>query len=48
MSGNQAGAGNYDIAATALGLLTATYHDVDHFGEVTIDYLSAMGNDIGK
>ena len=46
MSGD--GTGNYDIAAAALGLLTATYHDGDHFGQVTVDYLSAMGNDTGK
>jgi len=39
---------NYEIATSALGLLTATYHDGDHFGEVTFDYLSAMGNDTGK
>jgi hypothetical protein len=27
MSGDQAGAGNYDIASAALGLLTATHAD---------------------
>jgi hypothetical protein len=48
MGGNQTGAGNHDIAAAALGLLTATYHDGDQCGEVTVDYLSAMGNDTGK
>ena len=48
MSSDAPGAGNYDIAAAALGLLTATYHDGDHFGAVTVNYLSAMGNDTGK
>jgi sugar/nucleoside kinase (ribokinase family) len=48
MGGNQDGAGSYEIAAAALGLLTATCHDGDQFGEVTVDYLSAMGNDTGK
>ena len=28
---------NYEIATSALGLLTATYHDGDPFGEVTFD-----------
>ena len=39
---------NYEIATSALGLLTATNHDGDHFGEVAFDYLSATGNDTGK
>ena len=41
-------AGDHEIAAAALGLLTATYADSDRFGEVTLDYLAAMGSDTGK
>ena len=41
-------AGNYEIASAALGLLTATYHDDNHFGPVTMDYLAAVGNDTQK
>ena len=40
--------GNYEIASAALGLLTATYHDDDHFGPVTMDYLTDMGSDATK
>jgi sugar/nucleoside kinase (ribokinase family) len=45
---SEVGAGDHDIAAAALGLLTATYADSDRFGEVTLDYLSAMGSDTGR
>jgi hypothetical protein len=44
-TGDAAPSRNYEIAAAALGLLTATYHDDDHFGPVTMDYLAAVGND---
>ena len=40
--------GSYEIATAALGLLTATYHDADHFGPTTMDYLAAVGNDTKK
>ena len=40
--------GSYEIATAALGLLTATYHDGDHFGPVSMEYLSAVGDDTGK
>ena len=43
--GGEAGAESYEIASEALGLLTATYHDDNHFGPVTMEYLSAIGND---
>ena len=29
----------------ALAMLTATYHDGDRFGPVTIDFLTAVGTD---
>ena len=44
-TGDATPAGNYEIASAALGLLTATYHDDNHFGPVTMDYLTAMGSD---
>ena len=37
-----------DIASLALGLLTATYADRNNFGTVTVDYLSAVGNNTAK
>ena len=47
-TGDATPAGNYEIASAALGLLTATYHDDNHFGPVTMDYLAAVGNDTQK
>jgi sugar/nucleoside kinase (ribokinase family) len=45
MTGDNAGVGNYEITAAALGLLTTTYHDDNHFGAVTMEYLAAVGSD---
>jgi hypothetical protein len=39
---------NYEIARNALGLLAATYADDDQFGPITMDYLTAVGNDTKK
>ena len=35
----------YETAMNALAMLTATYHDGDRFGPVTIDFLTAVGTD---
>lgn len=35
----------YETAMNALAMLTATYHDGDRFGPVTIDFLAAVGTD---
>jgi hypothetical protein len=41
-AGNTSG---YETAMSALALLTATYHDGDRFGPVTIDLLREVGTD---
>ena len=47
-TGDATPAGNYEIASAALGLLTATYHDDNHFGPITMDYLTAIGSGATK
>ena len=47
-TGDATPAGNYEIASAALGLLTPTYHDDNHFGPITMDYLTAIGSDATK
>jgi hypothetical protein len=48
MARDDAVAKNYEIAAAALGLLTATYHDDHLLGPVAVDYLATVGDDTHK